>query len=210
MYQLFYSPGACSRAIHALLYDIGAKFEAKAVDFKNPASKTELLKANPEGQVPTLVIDGEGALPEGMAIMLYLLEKHASQLLPKQGHERTQTLYWLAYLNATLHPMNSPMFHPDNYVDGAEAQKNLLAKQHAKIAKAWERIDAHLAETKFLAGENLTMADILMTVIAGWAASFKPPIAMGTHVQRVIDAVSKHEGFAKAVEAENASKKQAA
>ncbi|MEJ0062926.1 MAG: glutathione S-transferase N-terminal domain-containing protein [Alphaproteobacteria bacterium] len=83
MYKLFYSPGACSMAVHVALNECGAKFDV--VDVSQPGMKdpgSEFLKANPNGAVPTLMDDG---LPirEGGAILTYLCDKEKSPLLPR-------------------------------------------------------------------------------------------------------------------------------
>ncbi|WP_290884567.1 glutathione S-transferase N-terminal domain-containing protein [Arenimonas sp.] len=68
----FYSPGACSLAVHAALEHAGADFEAVKVDLrqKHPLAP-DYLRLNPQGRVPTLVVDGT-ALTEAVAIADYL------------------------------------------------------------------------------------------------------------------------------------------
>ena len=56
MLTLYYSPGACSFASHIALYDAGADFEARRVNFKATEQHSEAyLKINPKGRVPALV-----------------------------------------------------------------------------------------------------------------------------------------------------------
>ena len=88
MYTLYYIPGACSMAIHVLLNELGQ--EVKLVNVGDPKGgrerPPEFLKINPRGNVPVLSDDGF-IVREGAAIILYLLEKHKSPLLPdiRQG-----------------------------------------------------------------------------------------------------------------------------
>ncbi|MFP5348396.1 MAG: glutathione S-transferase N-terminal domain-containing protein, partial [Gammaproteobacteria bacterium] len=57
--KLYYSPGACSLAVHILLRETATLFELVRVDLK--AKRTEkgedYLKINPKGYVPALQLD---------------------------------------------------------------------------------------------------------------------------------------------------------
>jgi len=59
MLTLYYSPGSSSMATHIALYEVGVPFEAKLTSLhKNEHRAPGYLAVNPEGKVPTLVIDG--------------------------------------------------------------------------------------------------------------------------------------------------------
>ncbi len=59
-------------APHIALHEIGVAFEARAVSFAKKETRTPAyLAINPEGKVPTLLIDGR-ALTETAAILFYL------------------------------------------------------------------------------------------------------------------------------------------
>ena len=54
-YKLYYSPGACSLAVHALLNEVKANYTTEKVDLKKPRTP-EFSKVNPRGAVPVLEI----------------------------------------------------------------------------------------------------------------------------------------------------------
>jgi len=59
MMTLYFSPGSSSMAPHIALHEIGASFEAKPVSFaKKEHQGAQFRTVNPEGKVPTLLIDG--------------------------------------------------------------------------------------------------------------------------------------------------------
>ena len=63
MYTLYYSPGRASMAVHWMLIELGVPFEARLVDFATKAHKsTESVQLNPDGMIPTLVVDRKTAL----------------------------------------------------------------------------------------------------------------------------------------------------
>jgi glutathione S-transferase len=63
------------------------------------------LALNPEGKVPTLVIDGR-PLTEVAAILFYLAKRFPdTELLPRDDIEAdAQALSWMSFAAATLHP----------------------------------------------------------------------------------------------------------
>jgi glutathione S-transferase len=205
MYTLYYAPGACSRAVHAVLCELGVKFEIKQVNLRERSP--DFLKINPRGQVPTLVENGN-AITEGAAIIIYLIEKHGSDLLPKPGTpESAKALQWLMFFNASVHPAYVPAFGPQRFVDGEAAQQNLVKKTVERVQGLWDYVDQQLEGKKYLAGDACTAADILMTVIAGW--TLNGAIMPGPNVQRVTEAVQARPAFQKAVQAETGEKKAA-
>src|SRR5580704_1768796 len=90
MYKLYYSPGACSMAVHVALNECNQPVTLEKINIREPRSP-EFLKINPRGQVPVLM-DDDLTIREGAAILIYLLEKHQSPLLPKSGKERAVAL----------------------------------------------------------------------------------------------------------------------
>ncbi len=202
MYKLYYMPAACSLAIHTLLKELGQKFEMENVRVKpGEAKSAEFLKANPRGQVPVLVDDGF-VLREGMAIFCYLIEKHNSDLLPKSGQERSHDLEWLAFANATLHPLYGRVFHSLGS-KVPEYKQEVMNLANVQINKLWAEVDAQLAKTKFIAGDKISAADILLTVIANWGVSNFPfEIKHGDNVKRMLKAVVARPAFQKALQEE--------
>lgn len=211
MYQLYYSPAACSLAIHAMLNEIGAPVELHKVDIgAGDGQKPEFKAINPRGQVPVLVDDGL-VIREGAAIALYLLEKHQSPLLPKGVKERAAALEWLMFANATLHPAYSRYFFLKKNPVAASEQEKLMNVAAAMIHKLWKEIEEKLGTSKYIAGDTLTAADILITVIAGWGAWLgnNAPV-FGTNTKRLLKEVSARPAFQKATAAEGVEYKAAA
>jgi hypothetical protein len=76
VYVLYYSPGAASFAVHWLLIELGVPFEARRLDLDAQEHKRpEYLKLNPNGLVPTLLIDGKPVYESG-ALVALLAERH--------------------------------------------------------------------------------------------------------------------------------------
>jgi glutathione S-transferase len=187
-------PGSCSTAIHILLNSLNIPVNiifSKDVD--------NYFELNPTGQVPALKTD-QGLLTEGAAISLYLLNQH-------KAHSHCDELdfnKWLMFNYATLHPAYSKMFTTQfGMEEGAQKQKflSLLAKN---VSELWKIIDARLAKNKFMAGDQVSILDYLITIYAGWGNVF-PQVNMplGENVLRVIKHVMTLPQFKVAIQKED-------
>ena len=106
MLTLYFASGSSSFAVHIALHEIGVPFEAKPMSFKNNDMRSpEYLALNPEGKVPTLIVDGR-PLTEVAAILYYLAKRFPdAALLPRDDVEAdAQALSWMSFAASTLHP----------------------------------------------------------------------------------------------------------
>ena len=116
------------------------------------------LTLNPNGRVPTIVDDGF-VLWESNAIVRYLCAKHGmGTLCPPELQRRSDMERWMDWQQTTLRPH----FHAlssalQNTVPPNDATLEGLKKA---LDDAWKILDAQLAKQPFIAGGNLTMADI--------------------------------------------------
>jgi glutathione S-transferase len=105
MLTLYFAPGASSMAVHIALHEIGAAFEARPISLAKREQRTpEFLAINPEGKVPTLLIDGR-RLTEVAGILFYLAKRFpAAGLLPDDIEGEAQAVSWMSFIASTLHP----------------------------------------------------------------------------------------------------------
>lgn len=208
MYELFYAPGACSLAIHALLREVGETPELHAVNLQAPRPEA-LVKVNPRGSVPVLTDNGT-AIREGGAILIYLADKHQSPLLPRDGLARAAALEWLMFANSTLHPTYSRSFFLARQMGDKAGENPLYTATIEAIQKLWDEVEAELATKPFIAGAHCTLADILLTVIGNWGAWLKQPLTFGPKTKDLFARVSARPAFQAALKAENVEYKAAA
>src|SRR3979409_1238069 len=106
MLTLYFAPGSSSFAVHIALHEIGVAFEGKPMSFERDDLRSpDYLRLNPEGKVPTLVVDGR-PLTEVAAILYYLAKRFPdAELLPRDDIEAdAQALSWMSFAASTLHP----------------------------------------------------------------------------------------------------------
>ena len=106
MLTLYFAPGASSMAPHIALHEIGVPFESRPLSFHRKENRDPaFLALNPEGKVPTLLIDGR-PLTEVAGILFYLARRFpAAELLPADDIEAdAHTVSWMSFIAATIHP----------------------------------------------------------------------------------------------------------
>lgn len=209
MYQLYYAPGTCSLAVHVLLNELNQPVELTRLSLQDPRP-AEFLKVNPRGNVPVLVDDGT-VVREGGAILTYLADKHKSDLLPREGASRARALEWLMFANASLHPTYARSFFLKRGLpEGEAANHPLYTATIEAIQKYWDEIESELQTRPYIAGESVTLADILLTVIGSWGPWLLQPVTFGAKTQDLFKRVAAREAYKKAVASEQASLKAAA
>jgi len=89
MYTLYWAPGAASLCVHWMLIELGVPHELRKLDLEaGDHRKPEYLRLNPNGLVPTMIVDGE-PLHEGAALLMLLAERHhQSGFAPPPGSPR--------------------------------------------------------------------------------------------------------------------------
>lgn len=106
MLTLYFEPGASSMAAHIALHEVGAPFDAHPLSLKNQENRDPaFLAINPEGKVPTLLIDGR-PLTEVAGILFYLARRYPEAgLLPTDDIEaEAQVIAWMSFIASTVHP----------------------------------------------------------------------------------------------------------
>ena len=106
MLTFYFAPGTSSMAPHIALHEIGLPFESCPLSFtRQEQRRSSYLALNPEGKVPTLVVDGR-PLTEVAAILWFLARAYArAELLPVNDPEaEAQAISWMSFIAATLHP----------------------------------------------------------------------------------------------------------
>lgn len=200
MYTLYTIPGSCSSGITVLLEKL--QIEYTPVKREDVPNYQEIVPTN---QVPALKTEDGQIITEGAAIVLYLLEKHNSTMLPAGPGEKAEFLRWMMFDYATLHPAYGRMFAINYKVQIDENEKLNVLKQLAEYTNSlWSILDKELEKKKFITGDNPTIVDYLATVYASWGKNFPDvPITLGDNVKRLINTVASLPEFQAGYKKEN-------
>jgi glutathione S-transferase len=198
MYTLYHLQGSCSIATKVVLRELDQ--DVNLIDVMKFENFKEI---NPIGAVPVL-IDGENTLTEGGAIILYLLDKHSSPMLPSDGIARQKAIQDIMFANATMHPAYGRLFFLEANISD-EASKNMALHSAAKIINdLWKVVESELVTKPFLGGNSPSAADIMLTVFSVWGDKYPVDIIFGEKTMAMLDAVKKMPSFYKTIEAEQA------
>jgi glutathione S-transferase len=139
MLTLYFAPGSSSMAPHIALQEIGVAFEAVPVSFaKNETRTAAFLAVNPEGKVPTLLIDGR-ALTEVAAILYYLARRYPeARLMPFGDPEaEARVVSWMSFIASTIHPARR---------QGLEAAMQVYELADRRLGAGWAVGDYSIAD----------------------------------------------------------------
>ena len=196
MYTLFFIPNACSLATQAVLNELD---QESTLVHKLDANHFEAL--NPVGTVPVLV-DGDKVINEGVAVILYLLNKHKNNLIPESGDARHRAIENMMFANATMHPAYGRLFFAQANVSDAAARQQVFDSAAVAINKLWQVVEARLEHTPYLGGHDISPADILLAVYSRWGEFFPVDIVLGPNSRLMVDAVLKRDSMQRAIQRE--------
>lgn len=192
--KLYYLAGACSFVPHTALEWIGQPYEAEAVG-REQLKSPEYLALNPQGAVP-LLVDGDFALSQNTAILAYLADLYPNAQLygsnTPQGKAKAQR--WLAFFNSDVHKAFVPLFRVPAYAkdnDPLIAEIRQTATQ--TILNYLATADKHLATHQFF-GENISVADVYLYVMLGWANKLGVDFSHLTHIPAFVERVESNTG----------------
>ena len=153
------------------LEELGVTYDQVVGD---PGS-AEVKALNPTGKVPALIVEGE-VLPDSVAIMTFLSDRHNSLTFPAgsverlrmDGHiqfllEEFDNLLWVAAKNSFINP-----------VDHRTPEVKPVLKW--EFERSLQRLEERLLG-EFLMGDAFTIADILAVHCLNWAFTAKFPDA---------------------------------
>lgn len=189
-YRLFYSAGAASLCVHWLLLELGVEHVLEPVTLGETGP--EYRRLNPQGRVPTLVMDGQ-PVSESAAILMLLAERH-----PEAGFIGPDRAKWMEthlYLASSLASAFRDWFYADKDGDpaGADAVR-ALAK--SRIEAVWTDLDARLADGRpYLLGQTISTVDLQALMLMRWSRNMEKPATAWPNLKAYVDRLRPRPAF---------------
>lgn len=158
-----------------LCEELGIPFELKHYlrDPQTRLAPAEYRALTPFGTAP-VITDGELTLGESGAIIEYILGKYGKGRLARHpGHaEYVSYLYWLHYANGSF----QPLLHRTLVARRLEPEPDhrVLKDLQGRLDRTLEFLNERLGEANYLAGSELTAADIMIVFSFTTMRSFTP------------------------------------
>ena len=140
MITFYFSPGSSSMATHIALNETGASFEARPLTLQKGTRAPDFLKINPNGKVPTLVVDGT-ILTEVAGTLFYLARAFPQAgLMPAGALGEAEAVSWMSFDASTLH--------------------TAVAQGPERVAEVWRIAEQKLSGKQWCVGGKYSIADI--------------------------------------------------
>ncbi len=157
MIELYSANTPNGKKISIMLEEIGYEYKVINIDLnKGDQFKPEFKKISPLSKIPVIIDqDNNKNIFESGAILMYLAEQSGKFYDPKDRLEINQ---WLMAQMGYVGPMLGQHHQFHHYNPG---KSQFGEERYFKISKRiYEELDERLSQSRFLAGENYTIADI--------------------------------------------------
>ena len=175
--QFYNSIGPNPKTVRMFMAERGIELPKVKVDLMGGENRREAyLAKNPAGQTPALELDDGSCLTEITAICEYLDEVTPGEsLLGATPEERARTRMWVRRIDLNI---VEPMANGFRFAEGLPLFQNRVRcipeaaaglKETAKDKLAW--LDGLIAGRQYIAGDKLTLADILLFCFVEFGAT---------------------------------------
>jgi glutathione S-transferase len=176
-----------------LLEELGLPYERKDYgrQFEN-TNTAEYGAMNPMKKVPTLV-DGDIVVWQSNTILRYLANKVASPLYPTDAAQRAKVECWMDWTLAELNPA-----YLGGFRDAKKAEADRAPDTATNLANELKLLEAQLAKGEWVAGSQLSLADISLGPIVKRCVGFPLGLPAFPKTQAWLAALQKRPAFQKA------------
>lgn len=164
-----------SERIVWLCEELGLDYELKRYD-RDPVTRLappEYKALHPIGTAP-VITDGDVVLGESGAVIEYIVERYGGGRLSRPpGHpEYANYLYWLHFANSSF----QALLHRTLVARRLEPSPDhrVLVDLEARLARVLGFLNLRLGEADYLAGSELTAADVMLVFSLTTMRSFTP------------------------------------
>ena len=202
MYTLYWAPGSAAFAPHVLLEEIGAPYRLEGVDISRDKPRDPAyLRLNPNGAVPTLVLDGH-VIYEAAAICMWLNDRHPEAGMAPSPSDPARGRYyqWLVYMADTLQPAFQTHYYPERFCKDPTAHPAVKARAAERLAEIWKRIDAALDPGPWLLGDRLSICDHYVAMLSTWLAPEHKERVVFQRVLRLAERLKERPAFRRTLE----------
>ena len=135
-YVVYGTAGSGSVPVEATLALLDLPYRVVESTILSEREDAALLKLNPMGQVPALVLPSGELMTESAAILIWLADAHPQAgLAPEVGSPmRPRYLRWMSFISAQVYALFWIRDVPSRLVDGEAAEALVKARTASRIA----------------------------------------------------------------------------
>jgi glutathione S-transferase len=201
--KLYYTPGACSMAVHIALREAGLPFDLEKVDLRSKRTQggEDYARINPKGYVPALQLEDGSIMTEAGVCVQYVADlAPQSELAPVAGTmARYRLMEWINFTATEIHKTFGPLFD-------ASISEELRQRQIGLLGKRFAHLEERLSEQEFVTGAKFTSADAYLFTVLNWTHVVKMELARWPSLKDYTRRVAERPAVRETMKAEGLAK----
>lgn len=199
---LYAAPVSSATPVVNAVEELGVLHELVLLDLASgDQRKPDFLAHNPNGKVPTLVVDGVPMF-EALAIMQWLGDRFGVErgMWPAaDAPERLEALSWSTWAYVTFGAVFQRLiFSSSERVDAALHHAGQAERAHTELQDLLAILDRRLASRDYLLGADFTLVDLIVGNAVTYAAFIGVPTTSHGHVQAWLARFHERPAYKKA------------
>lgn len=173
-----------------------AEWEPVFIDFFKGATRSPEFRAlNIMGEVPVLELeDGTTILTQSGVIQDYISSK-TGKLGGRSAAERREVLRWMFFDNHKVSGVAGPLRFNMNFLPKDKRNADVNNFMAMRLASALKVMETHLDGRSWLAGEDITIADIACAGYLFYEEDFTFDRTEYPNINRWLDAIAEQPGW---------------
>ena len=165
MLEVWTWPTPNGHKVHIALEELGLQYKVIPINIgAGDQFKPEFLKITPitasrRSSIPTARAASPSPCSKSAAILIYLSERNGGRLIPKDPIGRYKCLEWMMFQMGGVGPMFGQWNHFASYA--VEKIPYAIERYTNEVKRLHRVLEHRLAESRWLAGDEYSMADII-------------------------------------------------
>jgi glutathione S-transferase len=165
---LYTNPQSRGRIARWMLEEIGQPYKTEVLDYASTMKEPAYLAINPMGKVPALR-HGDAVVTETAAICAYLADAFPQAKLAPPSGDRMRAPYYRWFFFASG-PLEAALSNKAVGFVVPPGRERMMG--YGTLAQALDALEAAVTNTKYLAGDNFTAADLYVGAHIGFGLMF--------------------------------------
>ncbi len=200
-YVVYGAAGSGSLMVEAALTLLDLPYRVAEVSIDPAKPDADYGRVNPMRQAPALVLPDGELMTESSAILTWLADDHPeARLAPTMASDaRPAFLRWMAFSSAAIYSLFWIRDDPSRLTSHKEVQGEIKARTADRIADCWAIMDAQVQPGRYILGDELSVLDIVVTVMSRWTPRRRRFYAVAPKMTEVVAARGRRAKAAGAV-----------
>ncbi|MCS0401408.1 glutathione S-transferase family protein [Vibrio diabolicus] len=185
--------GNCLK-VKLLLSFLGIEHQWKHVNILDNETKTpEFLALNPNGKIPTVVLNDNRVICESNAILGYFAE--GTPYLPTDSYQKAKVYEWLFFEQYSHEPYIAVARFIQKYQGMPENRREEYQSLQSGGHKALQIMEQQLSKSRFLVGNSVSIADIALYAYTHVADEGGFSLETYPNIERWIGVIRSMDGY---------------